>query len=278
MNLPRYAFLEKDIDGVLDRVQTNMEMAKEVMALRVDIFNKNVENGMMKFLSQKDKNGEPYYRVENGTHSFGFVGIEEMLLNLGIEEGLSSKEGQKLTHTVLDYINETKDKWKEEDNIRYSVLGSPAESASGRLAALDIKHYGVENYNGTKEAPYYSNSSHLNVNKDIDLLDRIKIESQFHKKIGGGQILHLWLGQKPTEICLNDLSRIIKNNDARYWTYTNDYSTCTDCNYSYNGLGELCPSCGSSKTISYSKISGYIQKIENWNKSKRSELIDRHRY
>lgn len=278
MNLPRYAIIEKDLDGVLSRIRENMVAAKEVMALRVDIFNKNVENGMMKFLSQKDKNGEPYYRVENGTHSFGFVGVEEMLINLGVEDGLSSIEGQKIAHNVLDYINEVKDDWKEEDQIRYSVLGSPAEFASGRLASLDIKHYDAKVYNGTKEAPYYSNSSHLNVNKNIDVLERVKIESQFHKKIGGGQILHLWLGQRPNERCLEDMSKIIKDNDARYWTYTNDFSTCIKCNTSYLGLGEMCPFCGSNKTIGYSKISGYIQKVENWNKSKRSELIDRHRY
>lgn len=278
LNLPRYAFLEKDIDGVLNKVEENMEMAKEVMALRVDIFNKNVENGMMKFLSQKDKNGEPYYKIENGTHSFGFVGIEEMLLNLGIEEGLLNNEGQNEAVKVLQFMNKTKDEWKEQDNIRYSLLASPAESASGRLASLDIKHYDIKNYNGPEETPYYTNSSHLNVNRDVDLLDRIKIESKFHKLIGGGQILHLWLGTKPNAECLNDLSRIVKNHDARYWTYTNDYSTCTSCNYSYNGLDEICPSCGSNHTIGYSKISGYIQKVENWNRSKRSELIDRYRY
>lgn len=276
LNLPRYAHLANNEDEFFGYLDKYMGYASNIMILRKEIFEKNCDNGMMKFLTQKGVDGEPYYRLENGSYSFGNLGIEETLRNLNIG-GLTTKEGQKYSHKILDYINNNVKSLKESTGLRFSHISSPAESAAGRLATID-KEKLEANVLGDSNGYYYTNGTHVRVSENINLLDRIKIESKFHKKVGGGSIFHAWLGMKPEVGALMDLSKIMKKYDTRYWTYTNDYSVCNDCHESFNGLVDICPFCSSNKTTSFSKISGYIQKIDNWNKSKRSELCDRKRY
>lgn len=39
-----------------------------------------------------------------------------------------------------------------------------------------------------------------------------------------------------------------------------------------------CPQCHSANIDSWSRITGYLQNIEGWNKGKKQELEDRHKY
>lgn len=42
--------------------------------------------------------------------------------------------------------------------------------------------------------------------------------------------------------------------------------------------GNSCPKCGGTNVDSWSRITGYLQNIEGWNRGKRQELKDRYKY
>lgn len=39
-----------------------------------------------------------------------------------------------------------------------------------------------------------------------------------------------------------------------------------------------CPKCGSKNVDTWSRITGYLQNLEGWNKGKKQEFKDRYRY
>ncbi len=41
---------------------------------------------------------------------------------------------------------------------------------------------------------------------------------------------------------------------------------------------ENCPKCGSENIQLMSRVTGYMQNIDGWNKGKRQELVERYRY
>jgi ribonucleoside-triphosphate reductase len=53
---------------------------------------------------------------------------------------------------------------------------------------------------------------------------------------------------------------------------------CTDEGYVAPGLLDKCPKCKSENVQHLSRITGYLQSVEGWNRGKRQELLDRKRY
>lgn len=58
---------------------------------------------ILPFLSQKF-DGEMYYRIENATMSFGFVGLNEMLI-AHTGEGLEDKYSRRFGIKIIEEIN-----------------------------------------------------------------------------------------------------------------------------------------------------------------------------
>ena len=104
LNLPRLGYQE---DGTLyERLDKILGLAEQVLLIRRQHALKCLGDfSLLPFLTQKDGDGNPYYRVENATLSFGIVGMDETLRALGIEDGIVSTEGQREANSILDYIN-----------------------------------------------------------------------------------------------------------------------------------------------------------------------------
>lgn len=272
LNLPRYSHLAEDENDIYSLIDKYMDIGMDIMLKRDELFKQNWNNGMYKFISQLDSNKEPYYKLENATHAWGYLGCEEMLKNLGIENGMIDTEGQKIVHNILDHLNTRKKEFSDNTGLRTSIISSPAEYCTKRLADLDYNEFGKNiNIAGNKNNRYYTNSYHI-LGQDIDLLEKIRIESQYHASNGGGAIIHTWLAQFPNHKALMDLFNLQKEFGCKYMTTTNSFTYCNDCHNNSNNINEICPSCNSNETISFDKICfggdtkiiiKYEDKIEN---------------
>lgn len=284
LNLPRIAYENKD--NFYKGLDKYLKIANNSLLYRRDRFIENLyQNDNLKFLRQKDENGEMYFRWENSSLSFGYNGLNEALIILGYEEGLSNKEALRKGLEIINHIKNYADKLKKETGYRYGVFASPAESTSSRFAIKDKKEYPEIPVQGDNGNFYYTNSSHVSVNSDLDLIDRIKTEIPFHKLTNTGNIMHVFLGEKPNPKALLSLTKIIKKEGGRFWAYTNDYTFCSSCHCLANSILLECPDCGEQEDIeSYSRITGYYQKIspknpnQGWTPGKKEELKDRNRY
>lgn len=289
LNLPSVAYRS---DGDWENtLRDTLDIAREGLLDRRERFYKQLYDwNLMPFLTQKDKlDGSDYYRPENATLSFGYCGLNEFVMASGIEEGLLSKDGQKIGIEILEYMNNYSKECFDDDGLRYTVIGSPAETTASRFSEIDLKRFGSKVfYQGTKKNSYYSNSSHLPVKEDVSLPERIKTEEQYHILSKGGMIFHAFLGEAhpDPESMFSLTKKIVKNTNIGFMGYTKDLSYCFRCHKQYSGIIDNCFECKKDDELeSFSRITGYYSAIgrrknagSGWNDSKRQELKDRKRY
>jgi ribonucleoside-triphosphate reductase len=288
LNLPRIAYQSRDETEIFERMDSLLNLSAEALKIRREQGLKCLnEFNMLPFLKQ-DFNGEPYYKIENATLSFGFVGLNEML-QYYTGKGISNHDSNKFGVKVIEYLNQKADQLKEETGYRWSVLQTPAESTAYRFASLDMEHFRDKAIvNGEKGAYYYTNSSHVPVSADILLSEKIKIEDKYHPITAGGHIFHAFMGESyaDPEALMSLTHKIATKSDLGLWAYSSALSFCIKCKTLMKGLQNKCPSCGEEDDVEwYDRITGYVQQVGRaksasggWNKGKRQELIDRRRF
>ncbi|WP_456417550.1 anaerobic ribonucleoside-triphosphate reductase [Methanocaldococcus sp.] len=283
LNLPRIAYEAKSEDDKLFEIlYERLEILKEALLIKHEITKERLyTDKLMPFLTQ-EFDGEPYYRYENTTKTFGFVGLNEMLKYHIGEELHESKDAVKFGEKVISYIREYADKLKKETGLRWTVTQTPAESTAGRFARLDYKYYKEETISVVRgdlkdpETLYYTNSSHVRVDAPITLGEKVRIEERFHPLCNGGHIMHIWNIERAADPdVLMSITKKITKTDIGFWTYTKNLSVCNRCGVSMGGLIDKCMNCGSENIAKFSRITGYLQNISNWNRAKQKELEDR---
>ncbi len=156
-------------------------------------------------------------------------------------------------------------------------------NTAGRFARLDYKYYKEETKSVVKgdlsdlSSIYYTNSSHVRVDSGTTLGEKIRIEEKFHPLCNGGHIGHFWNAEAyaDPEVLMDITRKIAEKSNIGFWTYTKNLSICEKCKSSMAGLKESCNKCGSSDIQRFSRITGYLQNISNWNNAKQRELVDR---
>lgn len=286
INLPRIAYEAQDESIFLELLTQRMEMCKEILLLRkIRAHQLFYDEKLFPFISQTIDNDDSYYHMENSTLSFGFVGMAEALQALGIGE-LGTHDANKTALNILQYMYKTSQEYKK-DGQRWSIIQTPAESTASRFAKLDQQKYPQQCiYNGTSQAPYYTNSCHLPVDTPYDLPEKIKWESKTHPLTPGGHIFHAFMGESYSDPeSLISLTDKITKTDIGFWAYSSALSFCMKCNNIMKGLQNVCTQCGDTQEIEwYDRITGYVQQVGHakhshggWNNGKRQELIDRKR-
>ncbi|MDI6725012.1 MAG: anaerobic ribonucleoside-triphosphate reductase [Methanobacterium sp.] len=288
LNLPRIAYNSKDEDDIFEYLDSYMSIGEQILQIRREQALKCLnEYNLLPFLSQK-AGEETYYRIENSTMSFGFVGLNEMLL-YALGAGIEDKDANKFGLKVLDYMNNRTAELKAETGLRWTVLQTPAESTAYRFAMLDLERYRDKIIaNGDEKAAYYTNSSHVPVNADVLLPEKIKIEAQYHPKTLGGHIFHAFMGESYSDpdALMSLTDKIARKSDIGFWAYSSALSFCVKCKTLMKGLQDSCGACGETTEVEwYDRITGYVQQVGRsksasggWNPGKMKELMDRKRF
>ncbi len=174
LNLPRIAYNSRDDNDIFDYLDTNMHIGEEVLMLRREQAMNCLDNyNLLPFLTQEAE-GDRYYRINNATLSFGFVGLNEMLM-AHCGEGIEDPDARKFGLKVIKHMNKRTAELTEETGLRWSVLQTPAESTAYRFGMLDKEKYGDKAIlQGDDAASYYTNSSHVPVNSDVLLPEKIR--------------------------------------------------------------------------------------------------------
>ncbi len=288
LNLPRLAYKAKNETELFDLLDEQLENAKDILLIRRERAMKCLNDyKILPFLTQ-EFDGNKYYQVENSTLSFGFVGLNEMLMSM-TGNGVADPSSNKLGHKVIDFINDKTTTLKGETPYRWSVIQTPAESTAYRFATMDRKMYPDKVIcNGDSSASYYTNSNHLPVDTPLSLPEKIQIESEYHPKTQGGHIFHAFMGESYSdpESLRSLTNKICHNSDIGFWAYSSALSYCNKCGTLMKGLQETCTHCGETREVEwYDRITGYVQQVghsqsasSGWNAGKKQELIDRRRF
>ena len=262
-HVPFYTLLDHYCDIIYDTLKFRRSEVEKVL----------YEYHMSDFLLQKDKDtGKPLYDLNRCTYTIGFCGLNEALIVL--EDANDDYDGE----SIVKRLNMNKEKFNKRDGLRWSVIASPAESTAHRFALINRKKYPNSPIQGTKKKCYLTNSSHIPVSNPSTIVDHIKNADKYHPLTGGGNILHIWLGEVWSDAeALWKLNKKIIETGTIFWAYSKVFTFCQECGFTINDNLTVCPICGSKNLNVYDRITGYYICIDGYNDGKRQEQKERYR-
>lgn len=278
INLPLIALESNDVDEFYKKLDEVCEIIyKSLHHRRKEVIKSVYETKMSNFLLQKDKEtNEPLWDIDRTTITIGYCGLNECLMELFDGEGIVTKEDEGIK--IIEYLNKKKDEFYERDGLRWSVIGSPAESTSHRFAMINKSKYPNAYVQGEKGNYYLTNSSHIPVNSDENIIKHIKNAGKFHKLSQGGNILHIWLGEVWSDpVAIWKLNKKIIETGTLFWAYSKVFTFCNECGETINDKIYRCQKCGSTDLITYDRITGYYLPTNGYNDGKQQEFEDRYR-
>ncbi len=137
------------------------------------------------------KKGEPIDKLLYGgysTLSLGYAGLWECVFRINGKK-LTEPEGEELGLKIMRKLNEACDNWKAEENIDYSIYGTPLESTTYKFAKCLQKRFGI--IKGVTDKNYITNSYHVHVTEPINAFDKLELEAKFQRLSPGGAISYV---------------------------------------------------------------------------------------
>lgn len=127
------------------------------------------------------------------TASLGYAGLYECVKYMTNHSHSDGAEGEQFGLQVMKFLNDKCAQWKAEEDIDYSVYGSPIESTTYKFAKCLKKRFGDDIFiklDG-KDRNYITNSYHIPVFEKIEGFDKLEIESRFQRLSPGGAISYI---------------------------------------------------------------------------------------
>ncbi len=231
------------------------------------------------------KPGEKIDKLLHGgysTISLGYAGLWETVYYLNGKK-LTEPEGKELGLKIMRKLNEYTKKWKQAENIDYSLYGTPLESTTYKFAKCLQKRFGK--IEGVTDKNYITNSYHIHVTEEIDAFSKLAIESEFQELSPGGAISYVEVPnmQNNIEAVMSVLKFIYDNIMYAELNTKSDYCQC--CGYDgeikiIEEDGKLIWECPNCKNHDQTKLNvarrtcGYIGS-QFWNQGRTQEIKDR---
>ena len=232
------------------------------------------------------KKGETIDKLLYGgysTISLGYAGLCECVKYM-TGKSHTDPDATPFALEVMQHLNDACAKWKEEENIDFSLYGTPIESTTYKFAKCLQKRFGK--IPGVTDKNYITNSYHVNVTEEIDAFTKLTFESQFQKLSPGGAISYVEVPnmQDNIEAVLAVMKHIYEHIMYAELNTKSDY--CMECGYDgeiqikEDKDGKLiwvCPNCGNTNQDKMSvarRTCGYIG-TQFWNQGRTQEIKER---
>ena len=211
--------------------------------------------------------------LKNGysTLSLGYAGLYECVKYMTGKSHTDRAEGKEFGLAVMQHLNDACNKWKKEENIDYSVYGTPIESTTYKFATKLKERFGKDIFvemDGT-DRDYITNSYHVPVFEKINPFEKLSLESEFQKLSPGGAISYIECSDLTNNVgAILQVIDFIYNN-IMYAELNTKSDYCQVCGYDgeikiIDKDGKLdwqCPNCGNtdhSKMNVARRTCGYI--------------------
>lgn len=280
INLPDIAFSSKgNFEKFWKLFDERTEMCHEVLKFRLDSIRGNTpdtapilwKHGAFARLESTDKIAD--LLVDGySTISLGYMGLYECVKYMTGHSHTDEAEGEKFGLEVMQALNDKCAKWKKEENVDYSVYGTPIESLTYKAAKCLKKRFGDDVFvklDGV-DRDYITNSYHVWVEEEIDPFEKIYKEAKFQRLSPGGAITYIETANLTNNIdsVLEVINFIYDNIVYAELNTKSDY--CNECGYDGEieivemgdgQLGYRCPHCGNtdpSKMHVCRRVCGYL--------------------
>ena len=214
------------------------------------------------------------------TLSLGYAGLYECVKYMTGKSHTDNGKGKEFALSVMQHMNDKCKEWKLDEDIDYSVYGTPIESATYKFAKCLKDRFGI--IKGITDRDYITNSYHVPVFEEIDAFTKLKLESEFQQLSPGGAISYI---ETPNlENNLESVLEVIKfiYNNIMYAELNTKSDYCQECGYTGEilideNLEWYCPNCGNrdhDKLNVARRTCGYIG-TNFWNKGRTQEIKER---
>ena len=288
INLPQAAYKagRGNYAGLIKEIHTGMEIAYKAH-LEKRRFIKLLMSGPQMPLWEIGKpacDGLPYVDLDKATYIIGLVGLNECVQYFLGQELHESDEAMKLGLRIVAEMNVKAQEFSGRHGLKFSLEESPAESATRRLAKIDLRNFPeareVLKGNIDRDEFYYTNSCHLRASAPVDMITRIRQQSKFHGMIESGAIIHAFVGEKlpSADSILNLVQKTFHNTLAAQITVSPEFTVCTSCHNMVIGSKDECPRCGAKNMVKHVTRGMDYRSIDPaWNVASLSMLEDRSR-
>ena len=214
------------------------------------------------------------------TISLGYAGLYECVKYMTGHSHTDNGAGKEFGLQVMQYLNDACKKWKAEEDIDYSVYGTPIESTTYKFAKCLKERFGV--IKGITDRDYITNSYHVPVFEEIDAFTKLKLESEFQRLSPGGAISYIETANLQGN--LDSVMEVIKfiYDNIMYAELNTKSDYCQECGYTGEILIDedlewYCPNCGNrdhAKLNVARRTCGYIG-ANFWNRGRTQEIKER---
>ncbi len=230
--------------------QHDIEWFKKQIRYLMDLSKTSLEIKRKVITDWRDKWLYPYtkrYLLSFRSHfsTIGLNGMNEAILNFtNGKEDITTPWGMQFATDILEYMRDILKEYQEETGNLYNLEATPAEWTTYRFAREDQKQLPGIIQAGTKENPYYTNSTQLPVTFTDDAFEALEYQNTLQCQYTGGTVLHLYMGERLSNAssCKNFVRKVIENYQLPYITVTPTFSICPKHGY-IAGEHDYCPRC-----------------------------------
>ncbi|MCU9995823.1 ribonucleoside triphosphate reductase [Mobiluncus mulieris] len=277
INLARLGYLFKgDEAGLVKRLRELVALGSQTLEAKREIIQYHMDHGLFPYTKRY------LGTLDNHFSTIGVNGMNEMIRNFTDDAyDITDPRGHEMAMRILDGVRDQMVELQEATGHMYNLEATPAEGTTYRLAKADRKRFGDKIIQaGTKDNPYYTNSSQLPVGFTNDPFLAEELQEELQTKYTGGTVLHLYMGEavSSAQACKQLVKRSLTTWRTPYITITPTFSICPSHGY-LSGEHFTCPQCEAAgehqECEVWTRVMGYFRPVQSFNIGKKGEYAER---
>lgn len=277
INLARLGYLYKgDEAGLVARLRELVALGSQTLEAKREIIQYHMDHGLFPYTKRY------LGTLDNHFSTIGVNGMNEMIRNFTDDTyDITDPRGHEMAMRILDGVRDQMLELQESTGHMYNLEATPAEGTTYRLAKADRKKFGDKIIQaGTKDNPYYTNSSQLPVGFTNDPFLAEELQEELQTKYTGGTVLHLYMGEavSSAQACKQLVKRSLTTWRTPYITITPTFSICPSHGY-LSGEHFTCPQCEAAgehqECEVWTRVMGYFRPVQSFNIGKKGEYAER---
>ena len=213
--------------------------------------------------------------LKHGTIVIGQLGLAETLEIL-IGKNHTTPEGMELAKRIEQLFKTRCAEFKEEYKLNFGVYYTPAENLCYTAMKKFQKEYGE--IPKVSDHEYLTNSIHVPVWEQVNVLEKIDIESELTGYSSAGCITYVELesGIKNNLPALEQIVIYAMDKDIPYFAINVPNDQCQKCGY-IDEINDKCPICEGEDIHRLRRVTGYLtgNYTTAFNEGKQAEVKDR---
>ncbi|MBM3308977.1 MAG: anaerobic ribonucleoside-triphosphate reductase [Candidatus Altiarchaeales archaeon] len=219
LNLPQMAYeVNGSDDQLFELLEFWVKKARDILLLKINLMENNLNSGLLSFLSQRINENERYFDPRRQNHAISFTGLNEVV-KAHTDNELSEKSGLQFGLRFVEKMSLLVKQLGDVSGLNFVLASTPENSFSGKMAQTDLMNHPQAVVNGEGESVYYTESYKLRQSSEVTLEQCIEAESLFSPLMNGGSLASLNLGEYSADNLSYNLARLLGNTEIQYFNF-----------------------------------------------------------